>query len=250
MRFLEEITRVISLIAHKEKETILAASAVCADSIEKGRAVLLFGAGHSALPCQEAFPRIGSIVGFVQITEPSLGFNGFVTGKGGQKQMSFLEQTAGFAEVILSNYHLTKDDTLIVYSHSGINALPVEICALAKNLGVKTIGISSFVHSKANTPKNKLGKRLLEVADIAIDNHTPEGDALISLDEKVRVGGGSTVAHMVIMNSIVVETAAILHDRQVPYFLYPSHNVSENLEDMLEKEEALFEAHKRLLAKL
>ena len=250
MDFIQKMQGIITLIQQHETANILTAAIVCANSIEAGRVVLMFGAGHSALPPQEAFPRIGSIVGFVQITEPELGFNGFVTGKGGQRQMSFLEQTPGFAQIILSNYALTPEDTLIVFSHSGINALPVEICDLANQQGLTTISVSATAHSRANTPKNSLGKRLMEVADLHINTHVPEGDALVTLPGEVKAGGGSTIASMVIMNAIIVETIRILNENGTPFQIYPSHNVSEGVGGVIAKEEALFEAHKKLIAKL
>jgi len=250
MDFIQKMQGIITLIQQHETANILTAAIVCANSIEAGRVVLMFGAGHSALPPQEAFPRIGSIVGFVQITEPELGFNGFVTGKGGQRQMSFLEQTPGFAQIILSNYALTPEDTLIVFSHSGINALPVEICDLANQQGLTTISVSATAHSRANTPKNSLGKRLMEVADLHINTHVPEGDALVTLPGEVKAGGGSTIASMVIMNAIIVETIRILNENGTPFQIYPSHNVSEGVDGVIAKEEALFEAHKKLIAKL
>ncbi len=250
MDFINEMQKVIRLINQHESENIKKAANACTDSIGAGRAVLMFGAGHSALPPQEAFPRIGSIVGFVQITEPELGFNGFVTGKGGQKQMSFLEQTPGFAQVILSNYALTPQDTLIVFSHSGINALPVELCDLANQQSLTTISISSTAHSLANEPKNPLGKRLMEVAKIHIDTHVPEGDTLITYQEHIQTGGGSTIAGMVIINAIVVETVRLLHKRGVPINLLPNHNISENADKVKQEETAVFEAYKKLIAKL
>jgi uncharacterized phosphosugar-binding protein len=250
MEFIEQIQTVLTHIANHEQAQILKAAQACAASIQAGRAVLLFGAGHSALPVQEAFPRIGSIPGFVQITEPALGFNGFVTGKGGQKQMSFLEGTAGFAAVILSNYNLTPEDTLIVFSNSGINALSVELCWLAKEQGLTTISVGSSAHSLANQPKNPLGKRLLEVADIHVDNHVPVGDTLVTLEDGTLTGGGSTIAGMVIMNTIVVETIRSLRRAGVAGPVYPSHNVSDDLQAVQAQEEALFKAYKELIAKL
>lgn len=250
MDFIREIKKVMDLIEQHESEKLQEAAKACADTIAAGRAVLLFGAGHSALPPQEAFPRIGSIVGFVQITEPELGFNGFVTGKGGQKQMSFLEQTSGFAEVILSNYQLSSQDTLIIFSNSGINALPVELCHLANQQGLTTISVSSSAHSRANDPKNNLGKRLMDIAQIHIDNHVPEGDTLVTLDGEIHTGGGSTIASMIIMNTIIVETVRKLHQRGIQFQIYPSHNVSEDVEEVLRQEAAVFSAYKRLMAKL
>jgi uncharacterized phosphosugar-binding protein len=250
MIFIQQLQEVLSSIAENETDTIQSAAGACAASIRAGRAVLMFGAGHSALPAQEAFPRIGSIVGFVQLTEPELGFNGFVTGKGGQRQMSFLEQTSGFAEVILSNYNLTPEDTLIVISNSGINALPVELCDLANKQGLTTISIGSVAHAGANRPKNSLGKRLMEIANINIDTHVPEGDTLVTLESGAKTGGGSTIAAMAVMNTLVVETVRLLDETGFPYHIYPSHNVSTNLDEVIAREEALFEAHKQLIAKL
>ncbi len=250
MEFIQEIQNLLDTIQREEQDTIHQAVKACATSIKAGRAVLLFGAGHSALPPQEAFPRIGSTPGFVQITEPVFGFNGFVTGKGGQKQMSFLEGTAGFAEVILSNYALTPEDTLIVFSNSGINALPVELCWLANQRGLTTIGVGSRAHALANQPKNPLGQRLFEVADIYIDNHAPEGDTLVTLDGRLRTGGSSTIAGMVIMNTIVVETIRALQAAGVDVTVYPSHNVSDDLAAVDAQEKRVFKAHRDLLAKL
>jgi uncharacterized phosphosugar-binding protein len=251
MDFIQEMQEIIKLIDEHEGTAIRQAAKVCANSIAAGRAVLMFGAGHSALPPQETFPRIGSIVGFVQITEPELGFNGFVTGKGGQRQMSFLEQTEGFAQVILSNYDLSPQDTLIVFSNSGINALPVELCDLANRQALTTISIGSTAHSLANKPKNLLKSRLCEIADIHIDTHIPEGDTLITLEGGIRTGGGSTIAAMMIMNAIVVETVRALNQMGVSFHIYPSHNVSgDQLENVIQQEQALFNAHKKLINKL
>lgn len=250
MIFIQQLQDVLTSITANEADNMQSAARACAASIQAGRAVLMFGAGHSALPAQEAFPRIGSIVGFIQITEPELGFNGFVTGKGGQRQMSFLEQTSGFAEVILSNYNLTPEDTLIVVSNSGINALPVELCSLANEQGLTTISIGSGAHARANQPKNPLGKRLMEIADIHIDTHVPEGDTLVTLESGAKAGGGSTIAAMAVMNTLIVETIRLLDDVDFPYHIYPSHNVSAHLDEVIAQEEALFEAYKQLIAKL
>jgi uncharacterized phosphosugar-binding protein len=249
VKFFRAIQGILSEIDEQESGTLEAAAQACAESIGSERGVLLFGAGHSALPPQEAFPRIGSLVGFIQITEPVLSYNGHVTGKGGQQQMSFLEQTSGLAETILANYRITDQDTMLIISNSGINAVPVEFCHLANQKGLTTIGISSRAHSNCNQPKNPIGKRLLEIAQIPIDTHIPEGDALIQLASGENSGGGSTIASMVILNAIVVRTAEILLERKFPVTIYPSHNISGDLDDLHQKEFEVFEKYKELLKK-
>lgn len=248
MRYMTVLQDILEEVVREEEVPLSEAVSACTESIAAGRGVLLFGAGHSALPCMEAFPRIGSPVGFIQITEPVLSYNGHVVGKGGQRQMSFLERTSGLAEAILKNYHLTPRDTLVVISNSGINALPVELCAEANRQGVTTIGLGSRAHSEANQPLNPAGSRLLDIASIPIDNHLPPGDALITLGEDLRVGAGSTVIHMMILNAVIVETAAALQARGHPLVVYPSHNESEDGEELRRQEEAVYQAYRELLS--
>jgi uncharacterized phosphosugar-binding protein len=249
-RFLERSRDIIQKIGDTQLERINAASEACAGSIGKGRAVLVFGAGHSALPCMEAFPRIGSFVGFYQIVEPALGYNSLVIGKGGQRQMSFLERTKGYAEVILANYRLDPSDSIIIFSHSGINALPVEMAIECKKTGMKTIAVTSFEHSKANTPDAQLGLRLFEAVHIPIDTCAPEGDALLESDDGRRFASISTIASMVIMDAIVARTAQLLIERGKDPVVYPSHNVTSDVQTMTAEEEHLFDAYSKLQSKL
>ena len=248
--YINEITNRITQVRRTQIENINTASAMCADSIGAGRAALVFGAGHSALPCMEAFPRIGSFVGFYQIVEPALGYNSLVVGKGGQRQMSFLERTSGYAKVILSNYSLEPADSLIVFSHSGINALPVEMALECAKIGMRTIAVTSVEHSKVNAPDRSVGRRLFEVCDVAIDTCAPEGDALLRSEGGKRFASASTISSMVIMNAIVARTAEILLERKVALFVYPSHNITEKVEQMVEEEERMFDAYSRLQSML
>ena len=248
--FLGKISELVKKIETTQLESINGACEACAASIGAGRAALLFGAGHSALPCMEAFPRIGSLVGFYQIVEPALGYNSLVVGKGGQRQMSFLERTRGYAKAILSNYRLEPADAIIIFSHSGINALPVEIAMECSKRGMKTIGVTSVAHSKANTPDPQIGKRLFEVVDIPIDTCAPEGDAIIESEDGRRFAFVSTIASLVIMNTIVAQTAEILIGQGHDPVTYPDHNVTKDVARMIEEEEHLFEMYTRLQSRL
>jgi len=59
MDFISELAEICAGVEQEEGKRIWEAASVCAATIAAGRGVFLFGAGHSALPCQEAFPRIG-----------------------------------------------------------------------------------------------------------------------------------------------------------------------------------------------
>jgi uncharacterized phosphosugar-binding protein len=249
-RYLQEILRLIEKLQKLQGESLEKAVRICADSIKRKRMINIFGAGHSALPGMEAFPRIGSFVGFHQITEPYLGFNGFVVGKGGQRQMSYIEQTPGLAEVIFENYRFTGDDSLIIFSHSGINALPVEMAEEAHARGMSTIGVVSVEHARRQAPKAPSGKKLHEICTCVIDTGAPPDDAAVELSTGEKSGGTSTVLGMVIMNIIVTETAQRLIDENGPVLIYPSHNVTEGITEIEKRENRIFEAYKEMIAKL
>ena len=58
------------------------------------------------------------------------------------------------------------------------------------------------------------GPRLRDHADVVLDLCTPVGDALVELDGlETPVGPGSTVAAVVLVNEIKVQTAALLLER-------------------------------------
>ena len=61
------------------------------------------------------------------------------------------------------------------------------------------LGLTSLAHSSAVTSNAPSGKKLMEIADIVIDNGCPAGDAMVEFpDFPPKVGPGSTVAGAVI----------------------------------------------------
>jgi uncharacterized phosphosugar-binding protein len=223
--FLNSITSVIQSLQTDSLPAIEQAAEAIANSIAAGRMVHLFGAGHSALPVMEAFPRIGGIVGFHPIIEIPLSFNGQVIGQMGMHQNAFLERAQGYAEAILANYELDAQDSMIVISHSGINALPVEMAVAGQARGLTVIAITSIAHSQVQSPRHPAG-RLFENADIVIDNAAPEGDALVRVPGLAyKVASASTIAGCVIIDALVAETAKRLVERGVEPLVYPSHNI-------------------------
>jgi uncharacterized phosphosugar-binding protein len=171
----------------------------------------------------------------------------------GQRQASFLERVEGYAEVILSNYAFSTQDSMLVISHSGINALPVEIAAGARNRGMKTIVVTSIEHTEAQQARHRFG-RLRDNADVVIDNCVPNGDALVEVPGlPSRVASGSTIAAMLIIDAMVAEIAALLTQRGFPLHVYPSHNIAADAgaeRAMISREEALFAAYRGLQQKV
>ncbi len=201
-------------LARTQADAIEQASAWCADAIAAGGLVHLFGTGHSRIPVEEMFPRYGSYPGFHPMVELSMTFHTQVVGANGQRQAMFIERMPGLAEVILSNFTFGARDVMMIFSASGLTAVPVEMARGARARGLRVIAITSVAQSMSAEPGPEVGSRLLDEADLVIDLCTPAGDAMVHIDGlDTPVGPGSTISNVAIVNSIKVRVAQLLTER-------------------------------------
>ena len=207
--YLDRIRGILEEIETKEMARIKAAAKIMASSIcHKGR-VYMFGSGHSVIPVLDIFPRYGSFVGFFPLYDPRLMWSN-VIGPGGARELLWLERQEGYVKVFLQSYPLERRDTMLVFSHGGLNAAPIDMALEAKARGLKVVTVSSHQNAKVGRRSHSSGKILSEAADVAIDNHVPPEDALVDVGQLERVAAGSTVAAVSIAMSLVAETAAAL----------------------------------------
>ena len=197
-----------------QSEAVRRAAVLCADAIAADGLVHLFGTGHSRIPVEEMFPRYGSYPGFHPIVELSMTFHTQVVGANGQRQAMFIERVEGLAETILANFELGPPDVMIVFSASGVTAVPLEMAIGAKARGLPVVAVTSVAQSLAAEPTHPTGTRLLDHADVVLDLCTPPGDAMVVLEGVATpVGPGSTIAAVALVNEIKVQTAALLLER-------------------------------------
>ena len=104
---------------------------------------------------------------------------------------------------------------MIVFSASGLTAVPVEMARGARQRGLRVIAVTSRRPVDVG-PARTAGQRsrLLDEADLVIDLCTPSADALSIIDNlDTPVGPGSTIAAVAIVNSIKVRVAELLAER-------------------------------------
>ena len=124
----------LARVAETQADGIETASRWCAEAIGSGGLVHLFGTGHSRIPVEEMFPRYGSYPGFNPIAELSMTFHTQVVGANGQRQAMFIERVPGLAEVILSNFRFGPRDVMMVFSASGLTAVPFQCTVMSPRL--------------------------------------------------------------------------------------------------------------------
>jgi uncharacterized phosphosugar-binding protein len=225
LNYLNEIEGVIGKIRDTQLSKIERAAGLFVHSITSGGRVYLFGSGHSVIPVLDIFPRYGSFIGFYPIYDPRLMWSNIV-GPGGARELLWLEQQEGYAKVILSSYELQPRDSMLVFSHGGLNAVPVEMAIEAKNKGVSVVSVSSGQNHKQARAKHSSGKKLFDVSDVAIDNCVPPEDALIGADgTPEKFAAGSTVASVSIAMALVAEVGVQLVKKGTKPMTFVSPNV-------------------------
>jgi len=189
----------------------------CAASIGAGKLVHLFGTGHGSFPALEAFPRSGSLVGFHPIAELPITLIHHVFGDMGVPQYRFLHRQEGYGRAILEGHRLDPADSLVLFSHSGINPVVLDMALMAKEKGLKVIGVTSLPHSSATASRHSSKKKLFEVADIVIDTGAPLGDASVRIEGlQDPVAAVSSMLVMTVVDGMIAETARILVERGTP----------------------------------
>ncbi len=207
-RYIEAAAGIIERIRATQMAAIEAAAELCANAIAADGLVHCFGTGHSRIPVEELFPRHGSFPGFHPIVELSLTNHTQIVGANGQRQAMWLERLEGFGEVILRNFNFGPDDVMMVFSNSGVNGVVVDVALGAKERGMPVIAVVSLDHCQQTAVKHSSGQKLPDIADVTIDNCSPAGDAMVSvegLDDPV--GPGSTVGYAVVVNALKSQVA-------------------------------------------
>jgi uncharacterized phosphosugar-binding protein len=231
IEYFENATKVLDKIVETQSDPIQRAAITMANSIEKGNLVHLFGSGHSVIPVLDVFPRYGGIVGFHPLMDPRLMWCN-VIGAGGARELLWIERQEGYITNFLQSYELKHDDTMVVYSHGGLNAAPIETAMYAKNLGMKVVVVSSGENFKKAKANHSSGYKLGDLADVFIDNCVPLEDSLVPVEGyHQKVGAGSTLAVVYISQAFASETAKELQRRGFKLDIFVSPNVVEVPQD-------------------
>jgi uncharacterized phosphosugar-binding protein len=171
-----------------------------AQAMLAGGRIFVFGTGHSHMLAEEGYCRAGGLLSVVPIFYTALMLHESIP------LSAAIERTPGLASDLLDRAGITSKDILFVYSNSGVNHLPVEMALEAKRRGICTVTIGSVEFAKI-APLSKIGRRLADVADYAIDNGGVAGDGIIPVPGmEWKVGPTSTVIGAMLWNALVVET--------------------------------------------
>ncbi|MDI3472013.1 MAG: hypothetical protein PWQ20_36 [Thermotogaceae bacterium] len=224
--YIKRLQEILEKIKNDQKEKIVRVSNLMAECISNDGIVHFFGSGHSILPVMDVFPRYGSFIGLNPLIDPRLMWFS-ATGPASAPGLLLVERKENYvADGFLRYQPIKSGDILVVYSHGGLNAAPIEAALYGKKVGTTVIAITSMTNQNISRPTHSSGKKLSDIADITIDNCVPPEDALIALEgRKEKVAAVSTIAAMAITMSLIAETAFILNNKGKELKIFVSPNV-------------------------
>ncbi|BEG98177.1 sugar isomerase domain-containing protein [Bacteroides sedimenti] len=247
LEWLKNAHAAMDRIEATQLENIKKAATLMADSIEAGRWVHTFGCGHATIPVEEMYPRIGSFVGFHPLCEMPLTFFTQIIGQMGIHQFLFLEREEGYGVEIMKNYDFVPQDTMWIFSHTGINAVNIDMALEAQKRGMKVIVFGSAGASAGKTTRHSCGKTLFEIADVVVDSCVPLEDASVPLKHHYdKVGPLSTLGFVTMVWMTITTVAEILESRGVKLHIHPSHNIPGDTTARERLDEAISEYKKRV----
>ncbi|WP_206662353.1 sugar isomerase domain-containing protein [Propioniciclava sinopodophylli] len=215
MQYFDAVTGLMRRILDTQQAAIAEVALVLADQIAEDRLVHVYGpGGHSNLAAQEVFFRAGGLMHISAILD-----EGTLISSGALRSMA-MERTPRYGRIVIDDASLGEGDVLVLVNAYGINAALIDAALRARELGVRTIGISSREHADNTTPdhpaRHPSHQNLHDVVDHHVDTLVPIGDALIEVEGALeKSGASSTFANAFALNWLMLETLQELGARGV-----------------------------------
>lgn len=217
--FFTVVTELLDTVLAAERSALDAAEAAIATAVTAGNQVFAFGTGHSHCLALEFCGRAGGLVA------PRVLLDGVLSMQEGLAKSTAAERLGGYGPMLVTLAEIGAGDVLIVISNSGRNAVPIQAAEEARRRGATTIAITSVAHSRASSVRSPATARLLDVADIVIDNHGCPGDAALGIDGiPAAMGATSTVIGAAIMQTLSIGVAIRMMAAGIAPEVYVSMN--------------------------
>jgi len=187
------------------------------DAMKDDKIVHIFATGHSHMFAEEMFYRAGGLVQINPILEP------FLMQHEGAVRSTQFERLTGVSKIIFNSLDIKEKEPIIIVSNSGINCVPVEMAEIAKDNNHPVIIITSAKVSKELKSRTINNKKLYELGDVVIDNHSPYGDGTV--DTKYgKIGSTSTILNSYIAQMLILNIVELYEKEGLVPPIYQSAN--------------------------
>jgi uncharacterized phosphosugar-binding protein len=113
----------------------------------------------------------------------------------------------------------------VIASNSGVNGSIVEMAGIVKERGHRLVAITSLAHTRAVDSRHPSGAKLIDHADVVLDNGAPYGDAVVDLPDGGKVCAVSSITAALLAQMLTAEVVRRLVDAGEKPPVYLSANI-------------------------
>ena len=220
--FAQHVSQLVAEVAESQAGAIREAADLVTTALTASGIIQAFGSGHSEAIAMEISGRAGGLVPSNRLALRDVVLFG---GEPVEILTPELERDIWVAERIYELSPIQPQDVFVIVSNSGVNGSSVELAELVKAKGHGLIAITSVQHSTAMTPRHPGGRKLMEVADVVLDNRAPYGDAALPLPGGDAFGAVSTITSALLAQLLVEQVIGDLLAAGVTPPIYRSANM-------------------------
>jgi uncharacterized phosphosugar-binding protein len=210
----------LEAVLHKNLKVMNRLTRQLVKDVKAGKALFVFGSGHSAILPLELYHRAGGPSFLIPLVAD------YLLPTAGPPVVRLLERIPGSAQFLLDRAQPRSGEMLWLVSQSGINAAVVDLAIEAKRRNLRTVAFTSLTHSQAVDARHPSGKKLFEVCDQVVDWGGVTGDAALKISKGVAVGPLSTLSGIFLAHSILSVVVAELQQLGI-FCSYTSVNTSQ-----------------------
>ncbi|MDI3317023.1 MAG: SIS domain-containing protein [Bacillota bacterium] len=208
--FWRRASEVLERVVATQGEAVRRAAELFAGRIEQDGVIHAFGTGHSRAFAMELANRAGGLVPFDMMSLEQLVLAGWPPERVFDPE---LERDPEAGRALLALHRLEPHDAFIIASNSGVNPAVVEVALRAKEGGYPLVAVTSLEHTRQVESRHESGKKLVELADVVVDNCGPFGDALLDLPGGGRACSVSSLTGALIAQMLTAEIVGLLLER-------------------------------------
>ena len=189
--YVRRIESLIGEVAESQAKPVARAAALITAALRADGMINAFGSGHSEAIAMEIANRAGGLVPANRLALRDLVLYGGAPID--VLRPGELERDPLVAQRVYDLAPIQPQDVFVLISSSGVNGSVVELAGIVKDRGHPLIAITSVRHSTEMTSRHPSGRKLLDLADVVLDNGAPYGDAILPLPGGAAFGGVSTI---------------------------------------------------------
>jgi uncharacterized phosphosugar-binding protein len=201
--FVHALTPIMAAVTEQIDGPIQQAAELLTTSLRANGVIQAFGSGHSEALAMEIAGRAGGLIATNRIALRDLVLLG---GESPELLRSAeLERDPQYSRKLYELSAAQPGDVFVIASNSGVNGSIVELASVVKEQGHPLIAITSLQHTSGVDSRHPSGKKLIDFADVVLDNHAPYGDSVLDLPTGGKVCAVSSITAALIAQMLVAE---------------------------------------------